>query len=152
MPALDPLHHTRTQSQREERVQEEGYALTHSAVAVAVDIEYTYGALVAHALLGDAYDLLIVVGKGDALHRGRELPHEEGLARLHGPESHLVVRGSRNEEARLCCVRDDGQLEKIRTGRQGGEDGEGRTDHAQSTSIVQTVPLWPLYVPRRSPL
>jgi len=66
-----------------------------------VDVEYPYGALVAHALLGDAHDLLVVVGKGDALHRRREFPHEEALARLHGPESHFVVRGSRNEEARL---------------------------------------------------
>jgi hypothetical protein len=97
-------HTTRTQNQHEGRVKDEVYARTHGAVAVAVDVEYPYGALEAHALLGDAYDLLVIVGKGYALHRRRELPHEEALARLHGPESHFVVRGSRNEEAGLCCV------------------------------------------------
>ena len=79
-------------------------ARTNGAVAVAVDVEYAYSALVAHALLGNAHDLLVIVGEGDALHRRWELPHEEALARLHGPEPHLVIRGSGNEEARLCCI------------------------------------------------
>ena len=82
----------------------QGNARTHSVVAVAVDIEYAYGALVVHALLGHAHDLLIVVGEGDALHHSREFPHEKALARLHGTEPHLIVRGSGNREARLCCM------------------------------------------------
>jgi hypothetical protein len=59
-----------------------------------MDIKYAYVALVAHALLGDAHDLLVVVREGDALHGHRELPHEEALARLHEPEPYLVLRGS----------------------------------------------------------
>jgi len=54
---------------------------------------------VAHALLGDAHDLLVVVGKVYTLDGRRELPHEEALARLHGPEPHLVVCRARDEEA-----------------------------------------------------
>jgi hypothetical protein len=69
-----------------------------------VDVEYAYGDLVAYVLLGDAHDLLVVVREEDALYGGRELPHEEALARLHRPEPHLVVRRTRNEDARLCCV------------------------------------------------
>jgi hypothetical protein len=80
----------------------EGGARTLGAVVVAADGKDADGALVAHALLGDAHDLLVVVGKGDALDGRRELPHEEALARLHGPEPHLVVRRARDEEARLC--------------------------------------------------
>ena len=53
----------------------------------------------AHALLGDAHDLLVVVGKGYTLDGRRELPHEEALARLHGPEPHLVVSRTRDEKA-----------------------------------------------------
>jgi hypothetical protein len=52
-------------------------------VGVAVDVEDSDGTLVAHALLSDAYDLLIVVRKRDALDGRRELPYEETLARLH---------------------------------------------------------------------
>jgi hypothetical protein len=69
---------------------------TLRAIAFTVDIEYADGALVAHALLGDAHDLLVVVRKRDALYGRRELPHEETLARLHGPESHLVVGRTRD--------------------------------------------------------
>lgn len=71
---------------------------TLCAVAVAVDVEDADGALVAHALLGDADHLRVVVGKGYALDGSRELPHEEALSRLHGPEAHLVVRRARDEE------------------------------------------------------
>jgi len=71
---------------------EGGKIRTLCAIAVTVDVEDADGALVAHALLGDAYHLFVVVGKVDALDRRRELPHEETLARLHVPEPHLVVR------------------------------------------------------------
>jgi hypothetical protein len=82
-----------------------------------VDVEYAYGALVAHGLLGDAHDLLVVVREGDALHGCRELPREEALACPYGPEPRFVVRGSGNEEAQLCCVWDDGQLGEVRMAR-----------------------------------
>ena len=77
-----------------------------------MDVEYAYGALVAHALFGDAYDLLVVVREGNALDGRWELPYKEALAVLHGPEPHLVVRRPGNEKPRLCCVRDDGELRK----------------------------------------
>ena len=52
-------------------------------VVVAVDVEDPDGTLVAHALLGDTNDLLVVVRKRDALDCRRELPYEEALASLH---------------------------------------------------------------------
>lgn len=52
-------------------------------VVVAVDVEDSDGTLVAHALLGDTDDLLIVVRKRDALDGRRELPYKEALASLH---------------------------------------------------------------------
>jgi len=76
-----------------------GLLRTLCAIVVAVDIENADGALVAHALLGDAHDLLVVVGKVYTLDGRRELPHEEALARLHGPEPHFVVCRTRDEEA-----------------------------------------------------
>ena len=76
---------------------------TLCTVAVAVDIEDPDGALVAHPLLGDAYHLLVVVREGDPLDGRRELPHEEALARLDGPQPHLVVRRAGDEETRLRC-------------------------------------------------
>jgi hypothetical protein len=72
---------------------------TFCVVVVVVDVEDADGALVAHALLGDAHDLLVVIGKGYTLDGRRELPHEEALARLHRPEPHLVVCRARDEEA-----------------------------------------------------
>lgn len=74
---------------------------TLCAVVVTVDVEDPDRALMAHALLGDAHDLRVVVGKRDALDRGWELPDEETLARLHGPEPHLVIRRTRDKEVRL---------------------------------------------------
>jgi hypothetical protein len=52
-------------------------------VVVAVDVEDPDGTLVAHALLGDTDDLLIVIRKRDTLDGRWELPYEEALARLH---------------------------------------------------------------------
>jgi hypothetical protein len=52
-------------------------------VVVAVDVEDSDGTLVAHALLGDTGDLLIVVRKRDALDGRREFPYEKALARLY---------------------------------------------------------------------
>jgi hypothetical protein len=75
----------------------EGLRTLH-AVTITIDVENADGALVAHALLGDAYDLLVIVRKGNALDGRRELPQEETLARLHGPEPHLVVGRARDEE------------------------------------------------------
>ena len=60
-----------------------GLVRTICTVVVAVDVEDSDGTLVAHALLSDTDDLLIVVRKRDALDGGRELPHEETLAGLH---------------------------------------------------------------------
>jgi hypothetical protein len=47
-------------------------------IIVAVDVGDSDGTLVAHALLSDTDDLLIVVQKRDALDGGRELPYGEG--------------------------------------------------------------------------
>ena len=44
-------------------------------VVIAVDVEDSDGTLVAHELLGDTDDLLIVVRKRDALDGRRELPY-----------------------------------------------------------------------------
>jgi hypothetical protein len=52
-------------------------ARTRGAVAVAVDVEHAYGTLVAHALLCNIHDLL-VVGEGDALDRRRGTPTRRG--------------------------------------------------------------------------
>ena len=56
---------------------------TVCTVVVAVNIKDSDGTLVAHALLGNTNDLLIVVRKRDALDGRRELPYEEALAGLH---------------------------------------------------------------------
>jgi hypothetical protein len=56
---------------------------TMCTVVIAVNVEDSDGTLVAHALLGDTDDLLIVVRKRDALDGRRELPYEEALAGLH---------------------------------------------------------------------
>jgi hypothetical protein len=72
---------------------------TFCAVVVAVDVEDPDGALVSHALLGDAYHLGIVVRKADALDGRREFPFEEAFACLHGPKPHRVVRRARNKKA-----------------------------------------------------
>ena len=85
---------------------------TLCAVVVAVDVEDPDGALEAHALLGDAHDLRVVVGKADALDGRREFPLEEAFARLHGPKPHRIIRRSRDEEARLCWVRWRGPRKK----------------------------------------
>jgi hypothetical protein len=110
-----------------------------------VDVEYAYGALVAHALLGNAHDLLVVVREGDALHGRRELPHEETLARLHGPEPHLVVRGSGNEEARLCCV-----CEMTASWGRSGCGGGGRQGKDRSRTIDIYRPNGPVVAIVRS--
>ena len=71
---------------------------TLCTVAVAVDVEDPDGTLVAHPLLGDAHYLLVVVREGDPLDGRRELPHEEALARLYGPQPHLIVRRTGDKE------------------------------------------------------
>ena len=78
---------------------------TVRAVALAVDIEDADGTLVAHALLGDADDLVVVLAERDALHGGGELPAIEALAGLHRPEAHGVVGGARDQKAGLSCIR-----------------------------------------------
>lgn len=74
--------------------------LTVGAIAVAVNFEYSHGALVAHALLGDADDLVVILVERDPLHCGRELPEEEALPGLDGPQTHRVVGRTADEEAR----------------------------------------------------
>ena len=113
---------------------------TLSAVVVAADVEDPDGALVAHPLLGDAHHLLVVVREGDPLDGRRELPHEEALARLYGPQPHLVIRRARDEETRLRYR----EISKTRLGKKELWPREEGGKHAQSTSIVQTVPLCPL--------
>jgi hypothetical protein len=56
---------------------------TLGAITVTIDIEYADGALMAHALLGDTYDLFVVVRKGDTLDGRREFPYEKTFSRLH---------------------------------------------------------------------
>lgn len=57
--------------------------------------------LVAHALLRDPRNLLVVVRKGYPLDCCREIPYEEALAHLYGPQPHLAVGRARDEEVRL---------------------------------------------------
>jgi hypothetical protein len=56
---------------------------TLGAVTVTIDIEYADGALMAHALLSDTYDLFVIVRKGDTFDGCRELPYEKTFSRLH---------------------------------------------------------------------
>ena len=125
-----------------------------------------------HTLLGDADNLVVVFAERDPLDGGGELPEEQTFACLHGPETHGVVGGTADEEARLGCMEND------RVGRaviafQSRREGiwemrwvigarcssereaqfmsnesvhiehEHFEKYAQSTSIVHTVPLCP---------
>jgi hypothetical protein len=56
------------------------------------------GTLVAHGLLGDAYNLLVIVQEGNVLHCRQELPWEEALACLHRLEPHLIVCRSKTRK------------------------------------------------------
>ncbi len=97
---------------------------TMCTVVVVIDVKDSDGTLVAHTLLGDTDDLLIVVGKGDALDGRRELPYEETLAGLHRPEPHLIVRRTRHEESRLCYW----GISKSKVGKgRGSPEGKGET-------------------------
>ena len=60
-----------------------------------------------HTLLGDADNLVVVFAERDPLDGGGELPEEQTFACLHGPETHGVVGGTADEEARLGCIADD---------------------------------------------
>ncbi len=103
-----------------------------------VDIEDTNRALIAHALLGDAHDLRVVLAERNPLDGCWELPSEEALARAHLPETHCVVGGTGDEEFGGCCEN------RASTDMQ----EENEIAHVQSTSTVQMVPLCPSYVPR----
>ena len=100
----DSLVATKSQNELIGGIERKGGRLvrTMCTVVIAVDVEDSDGTLVAHALLCDTDDLLIVVRKRDALDGRRELPYKEALARLHRPEPHLVICRTRNEESRLC--------------------------------------------------
>ncbi|KAI3488103.1 hypothetical protein L1887_47882 [Cichorium endivia] len=65
---------------------------------IAVDAEDAQGAAMTHARLGDDEHLGAVLGEGDALGCGGELPDVEALAGCDLPETHLVVGGARDEE------------------------------------------------------
>lgn len=75
---------------------------------VAVDGESSEGSPVAHACLGDGEDLGTVLGPGDALNSGGELPLVELLSGSDIPEAERVVGGASDEERRGGCIRAHG--------------------------------------------
>lgn len=93
----------------------------------------------------------------DPLNSSRELPRVETLSSLYAPELHRVVCRTTEEELGLGwfgpiptpneCV--SKKAEKPNPRREGGRE---RGENTQSTETDQMVPLWPTYVPSRSPL
>ena len=111
------------------------------AVVVTVDVEDSDGTLVAHALLGDTDDLLIVVRKRDALDGRRELLIRRGTCpSVDADQSRISLSAEPETRNRDCATR---ALAKSRWAKDEVIPGDGEK-HAQSTSIVQTVPLCPL--------
>ena len=74
---------------------------TFCPIALAADVEYPDHALVTHALLGDADDLLIVLAERDPLHGGGKLPPVQAFARLE-----QCTSGSQSaDDVEYGCVR-----------------------------------------------
>lgn len=74
---------------------------TVGAVSISVDIKHSDSSLITHALLCDAYDLLIVFTESYTFDRCRELPVVQAFSCLDGPQTEGVVRWSWNEESWL---------------------------------------------------
>ncbi len=72
--------------------------LTFCAIPIPIDVEYPDSTLMAHALLSDAHHLVVVFAECYPLDGSRELPSEQALAGLHGPEAHHVVSRAADEE------------------------------------------------------
>ena len=78
---------------------------TVSSIALSVDIEHTNSALVAHSLLGNANDLVVILAKRYTLDGYWEFPTIQALAALYVPEAESVVGRAGDQEARLSCLR-----------------------------------------------
>ena len=78
---------------------------TVSPIALSVDIEHTNSALVAHSLLGNANDLVVILAKRYTLYGCWEFPTIQALAALYVPEAQSVVGRAGDKEARLSYSR-----------------------------------------------
>jgi hypothetical protein len=93
----------------------------------------------------------------NSLNSSRELPRVETLSSLYAPELHRVVCRTTEEVLGLGwfgpipkpseCV--SKKAERLDPRWKGGRE---RKENVQSTETDQMVPLWPTYVPSRSPL
>jgi hypothetical protein len=115
--------------------------------ALAVDREDGDTTGVTHTLLSNGENARVVLGPGDALDGGGELPGVEALAGANVPELEHVVGGSRDEVGRGGCRRRKVSLRCIRSRSCGVRTVNAHRPDGSVVAVVGTEALAVVAVP-----